>query len=390
MRPTAIAIAVLTAGSVHADELDFSLDLRGVNVSGEPSFLYGELGKLRFDSAHDGLQLGRARIAYNGTFGERWRAHVDASSWGDSDKHAIDLTEAFVEFRPYPRGGWRTRVRGGAFYPPLSLENGSAGWQNIYTISSSALDSWVAEEIRAIGLEAQATWLGTKQGHASDFGVVAGAFGWNDPAGVAIASHGFGIHDRQTTLFGRLGRPGSEYLPGRTLFREIDGRPGYYVGANWRYLDRFMVRVLHYDNRADPSIFEPAINDFAWLTQFDGASARFDTGHGWTFLAQWLSGLTSVEPPGQDYDWKFRARFAMVSRAIGLHQLSARLEDFDVRAHEQLVDHGHAWTLAWTFQPNEHWRFATEWLDIRSDVARERQLQVSARYTFAQRFRDSR
>ena len=46
-------------------------------------------------------------------------------------------------------------------------------------------------------------------------------------------------------------RPDPEFAK-KELFHEIDGRPGYYVGAQVRYLDRAVLNVLHYDNRADP------------------------------------------------------------------------------------------------------------------------------------------
>jgi hypothetical protein len=56
-------------------------------------------------------------------------------------------------------------------------------------------------------------------------------------------------------------------VPGRVLFKEIDGRPGYWAGAHVRYLDRVEMRYLHYDNRADPEAYDPGNNDYAWLTR---------------------------------------------------------------------------------------------------------------------------
>ncbi len=69
-----------------------------------------------------------------------------------------------------------------------------------------------------------------------------------------MALHGWGFSDRQTTLFGRVGEPG--WRPrshDRELFHEIDNRPGFYVGAQVRYLDpRRASTSLHYDNRGGP------------------------------------------------------------------------------------------------------------------------------------------
>ena len=205
---------------------------------------------------------------------------MEASTWDDDDKNPIDLTEAYLEYRPYPRAGWRTRVRLGAFYPPMSLESRAIGWETPYTITPSAISSWIGEEIRTIGLEAQVDWLGTRLGHSFDFQLTGAVFGWNDPAGTMLAMHGFAMHDRQTTLFGRVGALQTDLeMAKKELFHEIDGRPGFYVGAQARYLDRAILNVLHYDNRADPAAEAVEIRDFAWKTRFDAAALRIETAN---------------------------------------------------------------------------------------------------------------
>ena len=82
-----------------------------------------------------------------------------------------------------------------------------------------------------------------------------------------LADHGFAFHDRQTTLFGRVGALQTDLdTPKKELFHEMDHRPGFYVGAQARYLDRAVLNVLHYDNRADPTVLAPELRDFAWET----------------------------------------------------------------------------------------------------------------------------
>ena len=70
----------------------------------------------------------------------------------------------------------------------------------------------------------------------------------------------------------------------KELFHEIDGRPGYYVGAQARYLDRAVLNVLHYDNRADPRAQSAEMRDMAWKTRFDAVALRIETGDEWTLL----------------------------------------------------------------------------------------------------------
>src|SRR5215468_5708573 len=177
------------AATVHGADWQLALDLRAIDSDGRTSFLDNGQGKLRYDADHQGIQLGRLRAELNQPLGEVFSAHVEASTWDDDDKNPIDLTEAYLEYRPYPHAGWRSRVRLGAFYPPMSLENRAVGWETPYTITPSAISSWIGEEIRTIGLEGQVDWLGTRQGHAFDLQFTGALFGWNDPAGTQMAAH---------------------------------------------------------------------------------------------------------------------------------------------------------------------------------------------------------
>jgi len=396
-----LAMLVASAPACAAD-WELALDLRAVSSDGRTSFLDNGQGKLRFDEDHQGIQLGRLRAAWNQPLGEVFSTHVEASTWDDDDKNPIDLTEAYLEYRPYPRAGWRTRVRLGAFYPPMSLENRATGWETPYTITPSAISSWIGEEIRTIGLEGQVDWLGTRLGHDFDFQLTAAVFGWNDPAGTMLGAHGFAFHDRQTTLFGRVGapQPNPAYAK-KELFHEIDGRPGYYVGAQLRYLDRAVLNVLHYDNRADPTAELPSIRDLAWLTKFDAIALRIETGGGWTVLLQGLDGTTVIDP-GFWLDWKFDSQSALIARRMGAHMLAVRYDEFNVLFRGDPLqsgsEDGNAWALAYSYDSGEHWRFALEWLRVDSDVparvellgepafASESKVEFSARYSLSGSF----
>jgi hypothetical protein len=394
------AFAALLAVCVHAQAADWqlSVDARAVSSDGQTSFLNGGYGKLRYDEAHDGLRLGRLRIAVAEPIGESFELRADASNWGDRDKNLLDLTEAFVEYRPVPKSAWRLRARAGAFYAPISLENRTAGWESPYTLSSSAINTWIGEELRTIGVEGQLEWMGDKIGGRSNIALVGALYGWNDPAGVLVARHGLSLHDRQTSLFGRVGRPQQLPVDGRVLFDEIDHRAGYYVGAKWRLLDRIEARVLHYDNRADPSRFDPSIGDFAWKTTFDAAGIRFDGTDGWTLMTQWLNGTTDAVPDVV-LRWRFDSTFGLISKSFGAHRLSARYDRFDSHmSGDDDADKGHAVTAAYFFEPNDRWRFAIEWLRILSAVdgrtylglaniaATETQFELSLRYSWTGSF----
>ena len=196
----------------------------------------------------------------------------------DHDKNPVDLTEAYLQFRPYPVArGYRFRLKAGAFYAPISLENRSAGWESPYTLSYSAINTWFGAGVRTIGAEGQIDWLGTRTRHAFDLALTGGVFGWNDPAGVVIADRGFRSSDRQTTLFGQVGAQLTQaFAAGMSCFSEIDHRAGFYTGVEARYFDRVVVRALHYDNRGDPAAFDAATGNFAWDTHFNAVGIRVE------------------------------------------------------------------------------------------------------------------
>jgi hypothetical protein len=396
MRAAVMLLALISMSASAEGEFDLSVDMRLIASDGRTSYLNGGLGKLRFDEGHDGLQVGRLRAAWSQPVGETLYFHLDASLWHPDDDNAFDLTEAYLEYRPYPAGGWRSRVKLGAFYAPISLEHRAAGWTNPYLISSSAINTWVGEELRTIGAEYSLEWLGTRSGHDLDAGFVAGIYGYNDPAGILIASRGWTLHDRQTTLFGEVGETGDVPVPGRVLFKEIDSRPGYYVGAHVRYLDRAELRFMHYDNRADPAQFDEGINDFAWLTYFDSFGLRIETTGGWTLISQWLGGETSIME-GSTEEWEFESSFVLLSKSIGRHRFTGRADWFDTDQVESdwpspFEESGDALTIGYGFEYDRHWSLAVEALQIKSDVstratigeptrATEKQLQLQVRYS---------
>jgi len=389
------ACALLAARAASAaTDWQLSADLRLVDSDGEKSFLDGGQGTLRFGEDRSGLRIGRLRFALDQSFGQILTLKLDASSWGDHDKTPVGLTEAYLLLRPYPFAGWRARLRAGAFYAPISLENRAAGWESPYTITYSALDSWVAEELRTIGLESQLEWLGTRTGKDFDVGLTAAVYGWNDPAGVGLADHGFALDDRQSLLEGRVGVRGAPPFGGYQEFHEVDTRPGEYEGLEVRYLDRIVVRALHYDNQANPAAFDALGPRYAWETYFDTAGIRAENEDGWGVIAQWLAGETYVEPFGNELEWKFRTRYVLLSKRTGRHSLSARYDDFEVDPEDGPVgwQKGHALTAAYVFEASTHWRCTLEWVRVRSfesnralflgqaPFATESMLQLAIRY----------
>src|SRR6185312_6996519 len=365
-----IASALLGATVARGADWELDLDLRAVSSDAATSVRDGGYGPTRFSERQSGLQLGRLRLALNVPLGEVWKLHLDASAWDHSYRNPMGLTEAYLQFRPYPRNHLRLRVKAGGFYAPVSLENGAGGWTSPYTLSYSALSSWLAEEVRTVGLEAKVDWLGTRSDLPFDISAIGGVFGWNEVAGAALAGGGFILDDRQTPLFDRVGRfesDGARIEP----FREIDGRAGYYAGLALEAPGRFVLTALRYDNRANPAAVDALEHVITWHTTFNSVAARLEYGAGWTVIAQWLVGQTAIAPGGSEVEWPFDARYLLLSKRLGSRQrLGVRYDRFRVESRNVEPDgaqRGHGWTVAYMFDPGKSWSLTLEGLRVTSN-----------------------
>jgi hypothetical protein len=405
--PTVVGCTLLSACmlpfSSYADVHEFTaqMDLRYVAVdSSQTSFVDGGLGSLRFDEQHDGVQLGRLMLDAAGPVTETVRYMVTASGTDDGDRHVMDLTEAYLEWRPYPRNGWRWHVKAGAFYAPISLENRAIGWTSIYSLSASAINTWIGEETRTLGLEVSTSLLGAFADRPYDITLLGALYRWNDPLGVLIFQRGWAIHDRQSPLFGQLPRTFADPTNREMkFFSEIDGRTGYYVGAEMKWRNDNLVRVLHYDNRGDVDQFTHTEPD--WLTTFEAFGSRVMLTPKLSWLVQGMWGDTEVGPQGNGeglfmlHYWSY---YSLLSYAQNGHRVTARFDRMRTKTvrgqdYYNSEQDARAWTLAYLFDLNEHWQFGAEALRFSGALEQrallgmfpdqvERQLQVAVRYTF--------
>jgi hypothetical protein len=386
----------LAGFAVAGDQLSMIgvLDVRWIHATGKTSYLNGGMGTLRFDGDHEDVRLGRAFLAPRLRLTDAVTLHALIDSYGDHDRNPVDLAEIFAEVRPFPTSPLRWRARLGAFYMPVSLENRGPGWSDVYSITPSALNTWIGEEFRTIGAEVEARWLGASTQYLGDFAVIAAAYGWNDPAGVLVADRGFALTDRPSTLFGGLGRPA------RTFYHEIDRKPGYYGGVTWRHHDRLEVRALRYDNKGDPGA-QTAAGVGAWQTRFSSFGARLEPTAHWTFIAQYLDGDTIIGSDDEEYEqfrMTYHVAFGLASYEWGSDRLTARFDDFGTHQLSGFRgplrnESGHAWTAAWAHELGGNWQLAAEWIRVWSQFPRrakfgepsalfESQVQIAMRYRF--------
>lgn len=334
----------------HAQDgprVDFELftDFRLGVASGEQSWLADRLGKGRFGGSVDGrtradFDIAEIALLANIEFDWEWSAFVHAKHDNESQDGPIDLVEAYVEYNPTPTSSTRYKARAGLFFPHISRENVGVAWSSPYTITPSAINSWIGEEIRALGIEATASF----RGEVSKLDVTGGLFGFNDAAGTLLAFRGWSFGDIKGSAFSRLDFVQLPQIgPNGTLINqpfwvepvaEIDDRVGFYGSVDYTYARNWKVGAFYYDNRGNPAVIRQ--QQYGWDTKFWNFYIEGDAPLGLHMIAQYMTGSTAmgrVTPTGARYtDIDYNAGFVLASKKFGSDQrLSARFDWFDTK-----------------------------------------------------------
>ncbi len=382
MRCALLLVLCGALAPVHAQ--DFAVhgfaDFRVASAPDETAWMQGGLGKTRYGSGQDGAHVGAAALVASWQLAPEWRAVADVRYQPQEGSNVV-LTEAFVRFRPVSTSAWRWSLKLGEFFPPISLENEGIGWTSLWTLTPSAINSWVGEEMRTVGGEFRVE-------HRGDADTLEGAValvGANDPLGEIIASRGWSLDDVVSGFGSRLREPDvyAELIgvtPPRRYdpFLEIDNRVGAYADVTWRSTSYGSATLLHYDNLADPSdyhSFDHGDQLFAWRTKFTSLGAQTQAGS-CTFIAQAMSGTTEIAPPGFRSVTHFSAGYLLAGLDFGKWRPALRVDAFTTRADPAssagLSEHGNALTLALNWRPLEWLRVTGE--ALRVDSWREQRL----------------
>jgi hypothetical protein len=260
-------------------------------------------------------------------------------------------------------------------------------------LTPSAINSWVGEELRAIGAEGKLEWRGDRERLA----LFTALFSRNDAAGVALSDAGWQMTDRPTGLWDHLRLPdilaNARHPPPvfREPFTEIDHRLGGYIGLDWRRDDIGNLSLLYYDNQSNPHAFA---NEFAWHTRFASFGGQTSFGD-LTLISQAMSGITSINFDGREtYDTEFQSAFLLAGYRWQDWRVAARADLFASEQQDtRLSEHGTAGTLALTWAATSYLRITTEALLVKSwRVERvaagqspgqiDRQIQTALRLSF--------
>lgn len=380
-------LSLVSGGAAHAEAPLFSrdtfsglIDLRAVAAHGETSWIDGAVGKSRFGDGHQGLRLGEAALVWNPRLSETLSAVVVGESQ-DGQRHVVDLGEAYLAYRSPPGSALRLSARAGVFYPPISLEHDGLDWSVPDTITPSAINTWVAEETKVVGVEA--TIRRTIAGQT--FSLTAGGFQHGDTSGTELTFRGWALHDLKSPVFGRLPLPplsarmATRQAPSTTPLAEIDGRIGYYGRIEWRPSSRLAFDLFGYENEGDRTSVDDR-REWSWETRFWNLGMRLDLD-AVAVKAQVMTGETLMgysNALGVWADMGFEAAYVSASKALGPGSATVRYDHFSTsdrtnKATDNNAEHGWSALAAyrWDVRPQSQIVFEALYIDtFRRDRAR--------------------
>lgn len=315
---------------VGPEAWDVHADARASVVDGEQSWLDGGYGKLRYggDAAGDTearARLAEADIAWKPRFTWNLTGLVSVTHQ-DGQSNDVDLSEAYLQYRSNP-APTRVSLRAGLMWPPVSEEHSGSNWTVDDTITPSAANSWIGEEVKVLALEGSIE----HQFGGHQVKLTAAAFRHDDMAGTLLAYRGWALDDFKVTLNGDLPLPplAPSVAPYQatitTPFLELDHRTGYYARLDWRPPLPVAINVFRYDNEGDRvSSYD---KQTSWRTRFWNIGALATLGPGTVAKAQVMWGNTLVgadTPMGIPVDVDFTAAYLLVGHDLAGGKLSVR------------------------------------------------------------------
>jgi hypothetical protein len=326
------------------------LDVRIVGGGPAPSWTDHGPGKMRYGGSDTPagyeratrLVLSQGALQLGASLPWDMRAQVQMNIEPDvADGYHPWLVEAIVR-REWGSGdrGWGAQA--GVANVPFSLEHTGPAWTPEYTISASALTSWLWEDISLLGVEGE--WW-----HATDAGVRLGALvgaGYGgDQIGRLLALRGWAMGDVIGGVNGDLALPtGTQRTD---IFIERDHRPAMY---GWLTLadesETAALKLGYIDNLGDEA------HSGVWHTHFTTVGLVLHLPARLDVLAQYLDGVARVRTPANDS--AVSAYYVLVSHHFGRQRLSVRYDSFRVRDLDggptSTNEHGHAVTSAYLVQ----------------------------------------
>ena len=387
---TLIATVIATCGLAGAAQAETQLfapenvgawvDVRAYSADGEQGWRDGGFGKLRYGD-QSGVELAQAAFNWKPRLADTVTGYVLAQ-YTPGGLTQFGVSEAFIKWKPVPTSDLHYTVRLGQMFPPVSMEHDGAGWSVSRTMTPSAINSWIGEEVLVDGLEVSASTHVAGQG----LGLTAAIFTGNDTAGTILSWRGWALHDIASDRDTRLPLPSGTTQGYAQLFgayqdpyteptAETDGHVGHYLRFDWRPPAPVAFNVEYYANNGDPASIRHA--QWGWDTKFWNAGLQAQLSAHDELLAQATTGSTRMGWNLGDGTWAidthYESAYVLLSHKLTAGaRLTGRIDYFAVKDRsmrdvDDNGDKGYSATVAYMLPLTGHLDLAVEGLEIASD-----------------------
>jgi hypothetical protein len=364
----ALALSAFCCTSAVAQSSSFQwhlfLSAREVRVNAQPSWTEGGFG--RFDVGADSsgstrtLNTDVAQLGFDWTPIRWFLLHADGLARrepaGTIGKRA-GLVQAYADLFTE-----HLRLRAGTFWLPTSRENTDPLWTSHYTITYSALNSWMAQEVRPIGVDFQFE-------PSFYFTVGATAFRGNDTMGTVLAARGWSLGNRISTYDETIAVPPPDNAT-RPIGPDTDHKLGFAERIRVQLPERALLQITHIDNRT--TLVPGEAPETPWQTRFNIVGGELGSTSPTTLAGEWAKGRTTLAFPGGTFALDFDTYYLLVSRKYGKDRYTTRIERFTTRSHIRTADDGSresgkALTVAWLRDLSDHVRGGLEYVKVDGD-----------------------
>jgi hypothetical protein len=358
------------------------LTARATRAGGPDSWLTGGFGRLETGGSRSGGDATRdsanALLAAEWTPSRFFDVHVQGTlrrePSGSRGRNG-GITDAYVDILPIATEANQLQLRAGLFFLPTSRENVEDLWTSPYTITFSALNSWIGEEVRPLGVDLQYRHRGD-----STLTLAVTGFRANDTSGTLLGWRGWSLGNRLSTWGETLPIPPLRSLQDPKMFgfqrsgtepfgADLDHRNGWSTRARWTLPERITIQATHYDNRGDRHFYG---DQYAWRTKFNLAGLDVHPSRSTVVAAEYLSGSTGMGfLPHVFVQADIRTFYVLLSQTFGQERLTVRHDWFSTvdrdGTAESSDERGNAWTVAWFHQAGIHTRLGLEYATVSAD-----------------------
>lgn len=346
-----------------------------------------DLSRLEGDDAFDLSSQVQLSYEYND---DNWGfySHLQLTSEGNGKRGNVGIAEMYGYYQLEASQNASVTMTLGQLFIPSSFENTEDFWDSPYSNNFSALNTWIAQEIRPIGFELKYDWVADEDRDFSAFGFGAMSFIGNDSMGSQLTWRGWSIGRHKSVYNEVLKLPEISTIDSgmfsvqrddgsKPFGRDLDYKYGYVVHGYYAPNADVTFNLTYLNNQGSGTLYR---GEYAWDTRFVLVGAKWQVDDNWTLLGESMKGYSAMgNPPvvGVSVDYKTTYLLANYNHQQWDH--SVRVEWFEgvdtTALPGESNDKGRALTLATRWQAfGKPWSIITELLYIDVDGRRMRAL----------------